>query len=312
MSNIHLLIGEELVLKDLRVKEILANVAEYEYETLYIDSYKGDNYTDICSKIDSFLNTYDLFGNAKALKLVAQKPLQVNAILSKIDSFNEDNILIIDLRCPEYLMKNIKIEHNNKILKPEKFFKFKDYEKEKVYGYIQKLLIEHNINFKSEYDLELSKKYLFENSLNSYSFIYNQIKKIALLNKDILTYDNILFTVGGLSDKNSYRICDSIFKFDNTQEIVEYLEDILSNSNPKMFSIFINTLANKLYDYILISNGSMCRVKANYYTFKDSKVKILDCNHFIEKLNQLSLCAKKKSIIPKEEFLLTILEHLQI
>lgn len=312
MSNVHLLIGDELVLKDLKINEILDKIEDYECETFFIDNYKNESYNDIASKINIFLGTCDLFGGNKVLKLVLLKPLQVNPILSKIDAFYGDNTLIIDLRCPEFLIKNMKFEYAGEILKSENFFKFKDYEKDKVYKYIQECFNNNDIKFDSEYDLELSKKYIFENSLNSYSFIYNQMSKLKLLNKKVLNYDDIVFISGGLSDKNSYRICDYMFKFNNIKDISEYLENILYNSNYKMFLTLVNVLAGKLHDYILLNNGKMCKVKANYYIFKNSKIQILNCDELIIKLNKLTLKSKNDMSVPKEEFLLLILEHFYI
>ena len=158
MGNIHLLIGDELLLKDLRINEILNTTEDYEYETFYMDSYKTENYNAMVNKINMFLGTYDFFSSSKVLKLVLSKPTQFNTIISKIDSFDDNNKLIIDLRCPEYLVKNTKFEYCGEQLKAEKFFKFKDYEKDKVGNYIKKCFKDNCINFKSDYDLDLANK----------------------------------------------------------------------------------------------------------------------------------------------------------
>ena len=312
MGNIHLLIGDELLLKDLRINEILNTTEDYEYETFYMDSYKTENYNAMVNKINMFLGTYDFFSSSKVLKLVLSKPTQFNPIISKIDSFDDKNKLIIDLRCPEYLVKNTKFEYCGEQLKAEKFFKFKDYEKDKVGNYIKKCFKDNCINFKSDYDLDLATNYLFENSLNSYSFLYHQINKIKLLDKDLVEYDDITFAVGGLSDKNSYRICDYIFKSNSIKDIIDYLEDTLSISDYKMFSMLLNTLIGKLHDSILLNNGKMCKVKANYYTLKNSKIKIVECNELIIKLNKLAIKSKTTKNVFKEEFLLLVLEHIYI
>lgn len=312
MDNVYLLIGEELILKDLRVNEILNEMDDCEYETLYLDSYKSENYNDIANSINLFLGTFDFFSSTKALKLVLTKPMQVNPILSRIDSFDSNNKLIIDLRCPDFLIRNMKFEHSGRLIKGETFFKFKDYEIEKVKTYILKCFNDKNIKFESDYDLELAINYLFNNGLNSYSFIHHQINKIKLLNKDVLKYDDITFTTGGLSDKNSYRICDTIFKSDNIEFIIKYLENTLCISDHKAFLTLLNTLVSKLHDYILLNDGKMCKVKANYYTFNNSKIKVFRCNEFIIKLNNLIIKSKKSREIFKEEFLILILEHLYI
>lgn len=312
MDNLYLLIGEELLLKDLRINEILKEMDDYELKTLYLDSYKGESYKQIANDINLFLGTFDFFSSTKVLKLVLNKPVQVNSILSRINNFDSDNKLIIDLRCPDYMIRNMKFEYLGKSIKSETFFKFKDYELEKVKKYILKCFNENEINFESDYDLEHAINYLFNNGLNSYSFIYHQINKIKLLNKDVLKYDDITFTTGGLSDKNSYRICDNIFKSDSVEYIVNYLEDTLCISDSKSFLMLLNTLVNKLHDYILLNEGKMCKVKANYYIFKNSKIKVFKCNEFIVKINNLIIKSKKSTEIFKEEFLILILEHLYI
>lgn len=312
MNNIHLLIGEELLLKDLRINELLNEMDDCEYETLYVDSYKSESYNDIANRVNMFLGTFDFFSSTKVLKLVLAKPMQVNPILSRIDNFDDNNKLIIDLRCPDYLIRNMKFEYSGKTIKSENFFKFKDYETEKVKTYIKKCFDDKDIKFESDYDLELATNYLFDNALNSYGFIYHQINKIKLLNKDVLKYDDIIFTVGGLSDKNSYRICDTIFKSDSIEFIISYLENTLYISDYKVFLALLNALVGKLHDYILLNDGKMCKVKANYYIFKNSKIKIEKCNKFIIELNNLAIKSKNTKEIYKEEFLILILEHIYI
>ena len=307
----HLLIGEELVLKDFRIKQLLQDIDNYEYETIYLDSYKNDSCTDIADRINMFLNTFDFFSDYKVMRFVVGKPNQLKTVLSRLDDFNDDNKLIIDLRCPEYLVRNIKFEYLGKNIEPELYFKYKDYEKDKVSKFIKKCFNNASIKFESDYDFEMAIDYFFVNSDSSYSFIYHQINKLNLLNKKELKFDDIVFTIGSFPDKNSYRICDSIFKSNSLEELVRYLDEVFCVIDYKMYSSLLSTFNNKLCDYILVNSGRMCRVKANYYTFKDSTFKISNCNDLITKINNLSLKSKKNKVILKEEFILLLLEHFE-
>ena len=74
MKNIYVLSGEEVSLKDMRIKDICSKLDEYELESIYVESYRTENYTKILEKANIFLGTYDFFNNSKVLKIVLFKP----------------------------------------------------------------------------------------------------------------------------------------------------------------------------------------------------------------------------------------------
>ena len=92
MSKIYILSGEELVLKDSRVKELYSHLNDYEYKSVYIEPYRSKSYTYILEEINLFLSTYDFFSNSKVLRVIVQKPEQINAILSGIDIISFLNV----------------------------------------------------------------------------------------------------------------------------------------------------------------------------------------------------------------------------
>lgn len=310
MKNIYVLSGEEVSLKDMRIKDICSKLDEYELESIYVESYRTENYTKILEKANIFLGTYDFFNNSKVLKIVLFKPEQIKAILKGIDEFDEDNIILFDLRCPEFLTKILKLEYKGRPIEIEKFHKFKDYDKDKVFEFMKKLFLEKELTFNSDKDMEHSMEYLFNNSQNSYSFIYSQINKISLLKQSNLTIKDILSNTGTLSNKNHYRICDEIFYSNNLSDLIDYMDASLSSINIKSLPVLINIFIGKLNDYILLSNGKKCKNKVNYYILKNSKIKISNADKLIIKLNSLALEMKKNRAILKEEFIWTLIEYL--
>lgn len=311
MNNIYVLSGEETILKDVRIKEICSNFEEYEYESIYVEPYRTENYTMILEKANLFLSTYDFFSNPKVLKIILSKPEQAKAILKGIDRFDENNIVIIDLRCPEYLIKTLKLYYEGNLIKIEKYHKFRDYEKDKVFEFMKRCFTGKELVFCSNEDMELSMEYLFNNSQNTYSFIYNQINKLSLLKKSNITFKDILANTGILSNKNNYKICDEVFCSNSLSELIDYMDTALSSASYKSLSLLINILIGKLNDYILLTEGKKCRNKINYYILKKSKIKISKPNELIVKLNSLSLDMKKNRVTLKEEFFWTLIEYIE-
>lgn len=312
MNNIYVLSGEETILKDIRVKEICSSLNGYEYKSIYIEPYRSEKYDYINNEINLFFNTYDFFSESKVLKIVLDKPEQIKPVLSSINDIGNENILIIDLRCPEFLTRTLKVEHQGTIINTEKFYKFKDYEKEKVFDYINDLFSKNGLIFTSEEDKILGYDYIINNAQGSYSFIYNEVNKLSLLEKDDITLDDIISFVGSLSNKNNYKTCDQMFQSNTLEELVNSLERNLKFINKKSFNSLIFILINKIKDYILLNEGKRCINKANYYTFKKSKVTILNPNQLISKLNKMSTDIKYNNDLATEEFIWLLIEHIAI
>lgn len=310
MNNIYVLSGEETILKDVRVKEICSSLNGYEYKSIYIEPYRSEKYDYINNEINLFLNTYDFFSESKVLKIVLDKPEQIKPILSSINDIGSENILIIDLRCPEFLTRTLKVEYQGTVVNIEKFYKFKDYEKEKAFDYINDLFSKNGLTFASEEDEILSYDYIINNAQGSYSFIYNEANKVSLLEKDNITLEDITSIIGSLSNRNNYKTCDQIFQSNTLEELVSSLERNLKSTNRKSFNSLIFILINKIKDYILLNEGKRCINKANYYTLKKSKVVILNPNQLIAKLNKISIDIKHDSNLPTEEFIWLLIEHM--
>lgn len=313
MDNIYVLSGEEIILKDVRIKDICSNLNGYEYKSIYIEPYRCEKYNFIIDEANLFLSTYDLFSESKVLKIVLDKPEQIKPILSGINLIGDSNIIIIDLRCPEFLTKTLKIEYKGNLINIEKFYKFKDYEKEKANNYINNLIIEKSMTFLSEKDKTISCDYIISNSQGSFSFIYNEINKIAMFKNANISSDDVISMVGSLSNRNNYKTCDQIFNANNMEELIYSLERNLNSVNKKSFSLFISVLINKLKDYILLSEGKRCANKVNYYTLSKSKLKITNTNQLIIKLNEIALDIKNNNTIdlPKEEFIWLLIEYIE-
>ena len=309
MSNIYILAGEELILKDFRLKELYSNFEEYDYKSIYIEPYRSEKYNYIIEESNLFLNTYDFFSNSKVLKIVVQKLEQIQPILSGIKSVGDDNLLIFDLRCPEFVSKNLNTKFQDTFINIEYFHKFKDYEKEKVFKYIDNLVVDNNISFKSKEDMAFSYDYIFNNSQGSYCFIYNEMKKISLIDReiDIETFTSV---VGSLSNKNNYKISSQIFNSNDINDLLSCLDNNLASITKKSFIALINILINKIKDYILLKNGKKCINKANYYTFKNSNIVISNPDKLINSLNLVLLNLKSDSELPKEEFIWILIKYI--
>lgn len=312
MSNIYILIGEELTLKEFKIKNVLSSLGEYNYNSIYVESYRTENYSNILNQCNSFLSTFDFFTTNKVLKLVLYKPEQVSKILNGINDLSNENTIIIDLRCPEFLVKSFKFKFKNKEINPiiEYYFKFKDYEKQKVFSYTKNVFNEHKINFSTSLDLDLSLDYLFENSQNSYSFIHSIVFKLSLLDKETLTFEDILECTGSFLNHNTYKVCDRLFEAKSLNELISYIENILNSISYKSFVFTINILIEKINDFILFSNGQKCKNKANYYTFKNSLVTINNPEKLLLDLHFIMKESKTNKVIIKEELLWILINYI--
>ena len=311
MRNIYLLCGEELVFKDLRYKEILHNLEYFEEKIIYIESYRTKKVDIVYKDANEFLNTFDLFSNCKVLRVVVYKPEQVKQLLKNISILKEDSILIIDLRCPEYLCKKVTLSFNGESLEIEKFYKFKDYEKEKVFKFMKKWFVENSIKFNNESEALLAMEYIFNNAQYSYDSIYTQIEKIKMLGDKNISFRDVNNVIGTLPNRNNYRICDEIFYSKDIGHTIEYMETNIKLLNQKNFLNLINVLLTKMSDFNLFKKGLKCSNKANYYVFKESLLVVENYNSFVTDLNKLSLKMKKENSLLKEEFLWILIKHIK-
>lgn len=308
MNNIYILAGEELILKDLRMKELYSNICDYDCKSIYIEPYRSEKYDYIIDEINLFLGTYDFFSSSKVLKVIVQKPEQINNILSGIDNIDEEHLIIFDLRCPEFVSKKLNFKYRDEIIPIERFNEFKDYEIDKVFDYIDKLVAEHEIKFTSEKDKQVSYDYIFNNAQGSYSFIYNELNKIKILNEE-LDINKVTDVIGSISNKNNYKTVTQMFEAISMDTLISSLESNLSSINRKSFIALINILISKIKDYIMIQHNKKCINKANYYTFKDSKLIIVNPEQLIKRLNSLLIRLKDESELPIEEFIWSIIEY---
>jgi DNA polymerase III delta subunit len=239
LNNICIFAGEEDYLKDMQVFKLCSRYRNSNKKTFYIESYRSDNLSEEFREIETFLSTYDFFSSFKIVKIILFKPEQVQYILNNIKGLSDESLLIIDIKCPEYLLKNTEFKYCGEKINIEVFREFKDYEKDKVFKNIRNAFIMEGIVFESKEDEEHALEYLFNTAQNSYSFIYKEIKKLKLLGKSPVSLNDLLNITTVFSNKNFYRACSKIFESSNDGELVEVLENYLPETSVKTLSAFI-------------------------------------------------------------------------
>ena len=299
---IYLLVGDNKIFKDFKYNDIKAKLIDCESKTFHIETQKDLKLLE--DDIELFLITKSFFYNKKIIKLNCYEDIDIyNTIKKFITIVNEDSILVIYInKIDSKIKKNFSNFDNIEIINFDNIYK-----KDEANIFTKNLLINSNLKFKTNKDMNLvlesilleakkkDAKIVYDKSL-----IYLEVQKLISLcnNKSKIEYKDIEQLYKKSFNGNFFELIDQIFCKKNIYEIIEIFEDKIELFNIDEIKTLINILLYTFKDYLKYEN----KIKTNkYFVFKKSKLKINQIDNFIINLNELYLNIKITNKFNKEE-----------
>lgn len=306
MKNIYILSGEEIVLKEDKIKEIRRNKEDWNYRKIILENTRKEEIESVLRDAFMYLTTIDMFNmNNKILNIVVDNAKASVEILNELIDCVDENILILDVRNSDIrsLTSNSIYKKNTSKIEIQKYNKLEEKNKASTLKEIKSYFSKYNIKFESKEVEDICASYMYDNSDYSYTNIRQQLEQLSFFSEEILTKEDIYEFIGDSFNGNFFVLINRIFSCKTKSELMELMESILMIFSEREYISFLNIFIYTLKDYLRYSQGYRCKSPSNYYQFKNSRLKINDIDKLILDISNLSFKLRVSSKDVKEELL---------
>lgn len=312
MKNIYVMSGEEFVLKQDKLNEILSLKKEWNFEKLILENTKVDTVKEAIYNSFMYLTTIDMLNpNPKILYIVVDNAKTSVDILNELVDNIGDNILILDIRNKDIrsLLSNKIYKNNSSKIELLKFNKLEEKTRDVTISDIKKLFKSSGIEFKTKEDSDICANYIYDNCNYSYTSIRQQIEQLKYMSETLISRENIDEFINQSFNGNYYVLINNIFASKTKIDLMEMLEMKFYTFDKSDYISFFNIFSYTLKDYLRFINKTKCKNGSNYYQFKNSRLMINNVNKLILNISNLNFKCRISSVEIKEEFLMLIWNH---
>lgn len=314
IKKIILMSGEEYALKEDKIKDIKNNNPEFNYKKIIVEKTNAELLKKYISDFFVYLTTVDMFNiNNKILHIVVENSKIASEILNELIDYIGDNILILDVRNKDIrsLLSSKVYKKNTSNIEVIKINKLEEKTRLETILNIKQEFRNNDINFITKEDEDICANYIYDNSNYSYTLIRNQILQLKYQSKEKLSKKDIEIFIEQSFNGNYYSLINIIFKSNTKLELIKILESKLITFDNSEYISFFNIFSYMLKDYIRYVEGAKCKNPSNYYTFKNSSLKIINPNELLVKIFNLNFKCRTESVNIKEEFLMIIWNYFE-
>lgn len=307
MKKIYILSGEEIILKEDFIKDLLKDKKEWNYKKIVVDNNKKEAIGYIVNDSFMYLTTIDMFNfNNKVLHIVIDNAKTALEILTEIKEFVDKNILIMDIRNTDVrsLTSSSFYKKVSSDIELKKYVKLEEKDRTSTINNIYSYFKEYNINFESKEVEKMCAIYLYENSDYSYTVIRQYLEQMRYFSNRVLTKEDVYELIASSFNGNFFVLVSKIFSVSNKRELMNLIDDNFSNFTSSDYISFLNIFIYTLKDYIRYESGVKCKNISNYYQFRNSKFKINDVSKFILEISNINLSLRISTKNIKEDLLL--------
>ena len=307
MKKIYVLSGEEIILKEDFIKDLLKDKKEWNYKKVVVDNNKKEGLGSIINDSFMYLTTIDMFNfNNKVLHIVVDNAKTALEILTEIKELVDENILIIDIRNTDLrsLTSSSFYKKVSSDIELKKYTKLEEKDRTSTINNIYSYFREYDINFESKEVEKMCAIYLYENSDYSYTVIRQYLEQMRYFSNRVLTKEDVYELIASSFNGNFFVLINKIFSVSNKRELMDLIENSFSNFASSDYISFLNIFIYTLKDYIRYESGAKCKNTSNYYQFRNSKLKINDVSKFILEISNINLSLRISTKNIKEDLIL--------
>lgn len=306
--------GDEISQKEDKLRVLMRGKTEWNYKKIVMENSRAETISLVLEDSFMYLSTIDMFNdNPKVLYVVVENSKVAVEVLGELMECIGDNLLIIDIRSQDTrsLVSSSIYKKNSKRLCLDKFTKLEEKNRASTILEIKNMLKDNDIKFKTEADMNICIDYIYDNSNYSYTYIKQQVNQLKYFSDKTLSRDDIYEFITESFNGNYYALIKKIFNSENKESLIQVIESNFINFDKSDYISFLNIFINTIKDYLRYSNGVKCKNGANFYQFRDSKIKILEIGRFISEMSNLNFSCRNESCNIKEELLFLIWNHVQ-
>lgn len=313
MKNIYIIAGEDIVLKEDKIKNIRKDKEEWNYKKIIIENSRADTVSSVLGESFMYLMTMDMFNiNPKILNVVVESAKVAVEILNETIDCVGENILIIDIRSNDLrsLTSNAVYKKNTSRIELEKCAKLEEKNRNSTIEEIKDMFDKNNIKFITKVDEDICANYMYDNSEYSYTYIRQQIEQLKYFSDEILSREDVYEFITESFNGNYYVLINKMFNSKTKIELMQLLDSNFLTFNKSDYISFFNIFLYTIKDYLRYSNGVRCKNGSNFYQFKNSKIKINEASKFISEISNLNFICRSTSREVKEEFLMILWKYI--
>lgn len=313
MKNIYIIAGEDIILKEDKIKNIVKDKEEWNYKKMIIENSRTDTMSTVLEESFMYLMTMDMFNmNPKILNIVVENAKVAVKILTEMIDCVGENILIIDIRNNDLrsLTSNSIYKKNISHIELEKCAKLEEKTRSSTIEEMKDMFNKNNIKFISKVDEDICANYIYDNSEYSYTYIRQQIEQLKYFSDEILSREDVYEFITESFNGNYYVLINKMFNSKTKIELMKLLDNNLLTFNKSDYISFFNIFLYTIKDYLRYSSEVRCKNGSNFYQFKNSKIKINEANKFISEISNLNFICRTTNREVKEEFLMILWKYI--
>lgn len=314
MKNIYIMSGEEFILKQDKLNELLDSKKDWNYEKIILENSKTDTIKKVISDSFMYLTTVDMFNlNPKILYIVVESSKVSVEILNELIDDIGENILILDIRSNDIrsLLSNKIYKKNNSKIELLKFNKLEEKTRDATISDIKLMFESSGIEFKTKEDINICANYIYDNCNYSYTSIRQQVKQLKYMSETVISKENIYEFINQSFNGNYYALINNIFTSKTKIDLMEMLEMKFYTFDKSDYISFFNIFTYTLKDYLRFVNKTKCKNGSNYYQFKNSRLIINNVDKLILNIANLNFKCRISSEEIKEELLMLMWNHFE-